>query len=202
MTIASLRRSEMFIAFPVIFRSGGATCYKLRIHNRLYHPHELDEQKAWRLMANTFTQIYIQTVFAVSGRLSLITEDFKEELHKYITGIVRKKDQKLISINGMPDHLHILIGLRPAMALAYLVRDIKSDSSDWINRKKLVKGKFAWQEGYGAFSYGHSQLDTIIRYIQNQEKHHRRRSFKNEYLTLLRKFQIEFKEEYVFKFIE
>jgi len=153
-------------------------------------------------MANTFSQIYIQTVFAVSGRLSLITQDFKEELHKYITGIVRKKDQKLISINGMPDHLHILIGLRPAMALAELVRDIKSDSSDWINRKKLVRGKFAWQEGYGAFSYGHSQLNTIIRYIQNQEKHHRRRTFKNEYLTLLRKFQIEFKEEYVFKFLE
>jgi REP element-mobilizing transposase RayT len=145
---------------------------------------------------------YIQTVFAVSGRRSLITQNFKEELHKYITGIVRKKDQKLISINGMPDHLHILIGLRPAMALADLVRDIKSDSSDWINRKKLVRGKFAWQEGYGAFSYGHSQLDMIIRYIQNQEKHHRRRSFKNEYLTLLRKFQIEFKEEYVFKFLD
>jgi REP element-mobilizing transposase RayT len=102
----------------------------------------------------------------------------------------------------MPDHLHILIGLRPAIALADLVRDIKSDSSDWINRKKLVRGKFAWQEGYGAFSYGHSQLDMIIRYIQNQEKHHRRRSFKNEYLTLLRKFQIEFKEEYVFKFLD
>ena len=153
-------------------------------------------------MANTFSQIYIQTVFAVSGRLSLITQDFKEELHKYIAGIVRNKGQKLISINGMADHLHILIGLRPAMALANLVRDIKSDSSDWVNRRRLARGKFAWQEGYGAFSYGHSQLDTIIRYIQNQEKHHKRRSFKDEYLTLLRKFQIEFKEEYVFKFIE
>lgn len=153
-------------------------------------------------MANTFSQIYIQTVFAVSGRLSLITQDFKEELHKYITGIVRKKDQKLISINGMSDHLHILIGLRPAMALAELVRDIKSDSSEWVNKKKLARGKFGWQEGYGAFSYGHSQLDTIIRYIQNQEKHHRRRSFKDEYLTLLRKFAIEFKEKYVFEFIE
>ena len=153
-------------------------------------------------MANTFSQIYIQTVFAVSGRLSLITQDFREELHKYITGIVRKQDQKLISINSMPDHIHILIGLRPAMALADLVRDIKSDSSEWVNRKKLARGKFGWQEGYGAFSYGHSQLDTIIRYIQNQEKHHRRRSFKNEYLTLLRKFEIEFKEKYVFEFIE
>jgi len=153
-------------------------------------------------MANTFSQIYIQTVFAVSGRLSLISQDFREELYKYITGIVRKKDQKLISINGMSDHIHILIGLRPAMALAELVRDVKSDSSEWVNRKKLARGKFGWQEGYGAFSYGHSQLDTIVRYIQNQEKHHRRRSFKNEYLTLLRKFEIEFKEKYVFEFID
>ena len=102
----------------------------------------------------------------------------------------------------MADHLHILMGLRPAMALAELVRDIKSDSSEWINRKRLSRGKFSWQEGYGAFSYGHSQLDTIIRYIQNQERHHQRRSFKDEYLTLLKKFEIEFKEEYVFKFIE
>lgn len=153
-------------------------------------------------MANTFSQIYIQTVFAVSGRLSLITRDFKEELHKYISGIVRKKDQKLISINGMADHLHILIGLRPSMCLADLVRDIKSDSSEWVNKKKLARGKFGWQEGYGAFSYGHSQLDTVIRYVQNQEKHHVRRSFKDEYLTLLRKFEIEFKEKYVFEFIE
>ena len=153
-------------------------------------------------MANTFSQIYIQTVFAVSGRLSLITSDFKEELHKYIAGVVRKQDQKLISINGMSDHLHILIGLRPSMALANLVREIKSDSSEWVNKKRLARGKFGWQEGYGAFSYGHSQLDTIIRYIQNQERHHSRKSFKNEYLSLLRKFQIEFKEEYVFEFID
>jgi REP element-mobilizing transposase RayT len=160
------------------------------------------KQKEEILMANTFSQIYIQTVFAVSGRMSLITKDYKEELYKYITGIVRNKGQKLLQINGMADHLHILIGLRPAMAIAELVRDVKSDSSDWINRKKLARGKFAWQEGYGAFSYGHSQLDMIIRYIQNQERHHQRRSFKDEYLTLLKKFEIEFKEEYVFTFIE
>jgi REP element-mobilizing transposase RayT len=151
-------------------------------------------------MAKTFSQIYIQTVFAVSGRLSLVTSDFKEELHKYVTGIVTKQGQKLIRINGMPDHLHILIGLKPAKTLADLVRDIKSDSSEWINKKNLARGKFAWQEGYGAFSYGHSQLDTIVRYIENQEKHHRRRSFRDEYLTFLRKFEIDFKEEYVFEF--
>jgi putative transposase len=153
-------------------------------------------------MASTFSQIYIQTVFAVSGRLSLITRDYKEELYKYVTGIVRNKGQKLLQINGASDHVHILIGLRPTMAIADLVRDIKSDSSDWINRKRLARGKFAWPEGYGAFSYGHSQLDAIIRYIQNQEKHHARRSFKDEYLSLLKKFEVEFKEEYVFKFID
>ena len=153
-------------------------------------------------MANTFSQIYIQTVFAVSNRQSLIKPAFQEELYKYITGIVRNQRQKLIAINGMPDHLHILIGLRPAMALADLVREIKSDSTHFINKNRLVRGRFSWQEGYGAFSYGHSQLNTIIRYIQNQEKHHTRRSFKNEYLTLLRKFDIAFDDKYVFEFIE
>jgi putative transposase len=153
-------------------------------------------------VANTFSQIYIQTVFAVNGRLSLVRPEFKEGLYKYITGIVRNNGQQLISINGMSDHIHILIGLKPAMALADLVRDIKADSSNFINKKKWVRGKFSWQEGYGAFSYGHSQLDTIIRYIQNQEKHHKRRSFKDEYLTWLKKYEIAFEEKYVFEFIE
>jgi REP-associated tyrosine transposase len=153
-------------------------------------------------MASTFSQIYIQTVFAVSNRMSLIGPKFKEDLHKYITGIVRNQGQKLISINGMPDHLHILIGLKPSMALADLVRDTKADSSTYVNKNRWVRGKFSWQEGYGAFSYGHSQLDTIISYIQNQEKHHSRRSFKNEHLGLLRKFDIAFADKYVFDFIE
>jgi REP element-mobilizing transposase RayT len=153
-------------------------------------------------MANTFSQIYIQTVFAVSSRLSLIKPDFKEDLFKYITGIVTNQGQKLISINGMSDHVHILIGLKPSMALADLVRDIKADSSSHINKNRRVRGMFAWQEGYGAFSYGHSQLDTIIRYIQNQEKHHSRCTFKHEYLTLLRKFDIAFEDKYVFDFVE
>ena len=153
-------------------------------------------------MANTYSQIYIQTVFAVDGRLSLIRQEFKEELYKYMTGIVRNNGHKLIAINGMSDHVHILVGLKPAMALADLVRDIKADSSDFINRKKWVRGRFCWQEGYGAFSYGHSQLGTIIRYIQNQEQHHRRRTFKDEYLTWLRKFEVSFEEKYIFKFME
>ena len=153
-------------------------------------------------MANTFSQIYIQTVFAVSNRESLIKPNFKEELYKYITGIVKNQGQKLISINGIPDHVHILIGLKPAMALADLVKEMKADSSNFINKRRLVHGRFSWQEGYGAFSYGHSQLDTIISYIHNQEKHHSRRSFKDEYLMLLRKFDIGFEEKYIFKFIE
>ena len=153
-------------------------------------------------MANTFSQIYIQIVFAVSGRESLIKTDFKEELYKYIAGIVRNQQQKLIAINGMADHVHILIGLRPATALADVVREIKADSTNFINRKKLVHGRFSWQEGYGAFSYGHSQLVKIVHYIQNQEKHHRRTSFKAEYLTLLRKFDIAFEEKYIFNFIQ
>ncbi|HEV7799223.1 MAG TPA: IS200/IS605 family transposase [Pyrinomonadaceae bacterium] len=153
-------------------------------------------------MANTFSKIYIQTVFAVSNRQSLLKPDFKEDLCKYITGIITNQGQKLISINGMPDHVHILIGLRPAMALADLVQEIKVDSSNFVNRQKLIVGKFSWQKGYGAFSYGHSQLDTIIRYIRNQEKHHLRRTFKSEYLALLRKFDIAFEDKYVFDFVD
>ena len=153
-------------------------------------------------MANTFSQIYIQTVFAVENRQSLITQDFKEDLYKYITGIVKNQGQKLIAINGMPDHVHILIGLKPAMALADLVREVKADSTNFVNEEKFVRGRFNWQEGYGAFSYGHSQLDTIIRYIQKQETHHSKHSFKREYLSLLRKFDIAFDDKYVFDFIE
>ena len=153
-------------------------------------------------MANTYSQIYIQTVFAVSDRLSLIRPAFKEELYKYITGIVRNNGQKLIAINGMSDHVHILIGLKPAMALAELVRDIKANSSAFINSKKWVRGRFSWQEGYGAFSYGHSQLTTVIRYIQNQEQQHHRRTFKDEYLMWLKKFEIPFEEKYIFQFID
>jgi len=153
-------------------------------------------------VANTFSQIYIQTVFAVENRQSLITPVIKEDLYKYITGIVTKQDQKLIAINGISDHVHILIGLKPSMALADLVRDIKSDSATFINKRRLVHGRFNRQEGYGAFSYGHSQLNRIIRYIQTQEKHHKKHSFKSKYMTLLRKFDISFDDRYVFEFIE
>jgi len=145
-------------------------------------------------------KIYIQAVFAVAWRQSLIKPDFKEELQKYITGIVRKKGQKLIEINSMPDHTHMLIGMKPNIELSDLMRDVKSDSTDFIKRKRWIKGRFNWQEGFGAFSYSHSHLDSVIRYIRTQEKHHAKRSFKNEYLTLLRKFDIAYEPKYLFEF--
>ena len=151
-------------------------------------------------MAHTFTQIYIQAVVAVAVRQSLIRPDFKEELQKYITGIVRKKEQKLIEINSMPDHTHMLIGLKPNIALSDLIRDVKSDSTEFIKRKGWIRGRFNWQEGFGAFSYSHSHLDSVIRYIRNQEKHNAKRSFRNEYLTLLKRFDIAYEPKYVFEF--
>ena len=153
-------------------------------------------------MANTYTQIYIHIVFAVEGRQNLIKKENKEELQKYITGIIRNKNQKLIAINIPPDHGHIFIGMKPSIALSDLVRDIKNNSSTFINEKKWLRGKFNWQEGFGAFSYGHSQIDTIARYIQNQEKHHQKKTFKQEYLEILRKFNVEYDEKYLFKWVE
>jgi len=153
-------------------------------------------------MANTYTQIYIHIVFAVQGRQNLIGKQWKEQLHKYIAGIIKNKNQKLIVINSMPDHVHILVGLKPDVALSDLVRDIKANSSRFINEQKWVRGRFNWQEGFGAFSYSHSQLDTVIRYIQNQERHHVKKSFRQEYLQMLDKFKIEHDEKYVFDWIE
>ncbi len=153
-------------------------------------------------MANTYTQIYIQIVFAVQSRRNLIPKQHKEELHKYITGIIRNKQQKLIAINSMPDHIHIFIGLKPNMALSDLVRDIKNNSSNFINNKRWLRGKFNWQKGFGAFSYGHSQIDNVVKYIQNQERHHQKKTFKDEYIEFLKKFNIEYDVKYLFKWIE
>ena len=151
-------------------------------------------------MSNTYTQIHIHCIFAVKYRASLITKDWKERLHQYITGIVQNHRHKLIAINSMPDHLHILIGMKPSMALSDLIQEVKADSTNFINRKRWVAGRFNWQEGYGAFSYGHSQLGTIIRYIQNQEKHHARKTFREEYFAFLKKFEVAHDERYVFEF--
>ena len=153
-------------------------------------------------MAGTFSQIYIQVVFAVKGRQNLIQKAWKDDLHKYMAGIIKGKKQKSIIVNGMPDHIHAFIGLKPAMAVSDLVRDIKNNSTNFINDRKLVKGKFSWQEGYGSFSYGHSQIDKVYKYILNQEQHHRKKTFREEYLDFLKKFEVPYDEKYLFEWIE
>lgn len=149
-------------------------------------------------MPRTFSQLYIQVIFAVKGRENLIGNNWKTELHKYIAGIIKGKEQKSIIVNGMPDHIHAFIGLKPAMAIADLVRDIKNNASNFVNDHRFVKGKFSWQEGYGAFSYSHSHIGNVYNYILNQEKHHRKKTFKKEYLEFLKKFEIEYDEKYLF----
>lgn len=153
-------------------------------------------------MPGTFSQIYIQAVFAVKGRQSLIHADWESELYRYITGIIRNKKQKLLAINGMPDHIHILIGMKPSCCLSDLVREVKKASNDFINERQFVRGKFQWQEGYGAFSYSHSSLDQVIGYIHNQKEHHRKKTFREEYLEFLQKYEVDFKDEYLFEWIE
>lgn len=153
-------------------------------------------------MANTYTQIHIQTVFVVQNRQSLIYDEWKDDLYKYITAIIQNNDHKLLQINGMPDHVHILFGLRPVQALSDLMKQVKQDSSKWINQNMLAKGKFTWQEGYGAFSYSKSQLPRVIKYIQNQQEHHRKRTFREEYLALLETHGVDYDERYIFKPIE
>lgn len=153
-------------------------------------------------MANTYSQIYIQIVFAVSGRENLILKEWKAEMFKYITGIVTNHGQKLLAINGVADHIHILLNIKHGIALSDLVRDIKANSSRWINDRKFVRGKFQWQEGFGAFSYSISQLDDVIGYIQRQEEHHQEVSFKKEYLTYLKKFRVDFDPKYTFDWLD
>lgn len=150
-------------------------------------------------MANTYTQIHIQFVFAVKFRNGLIHASFKEELYQYISGIIKANNHKLLAINGMPDHLHIFIGMRPTQSISDLLQDIKGSSSKWINEKKFLKVKFEWQEGYAAFSYSKSHVKNVIEYIQNQENHHKKESFREEYLKFLKVFEIEFDERYIFK---
>ncbi len=149
-------------------------------------------------MANTFSQLYVHSVFAVKGRENIINAKFKDELYKYICGIVNKNNQKVYSINGMPDHIHILLSIKPNCLLSDLMRDIKASSSKWINEKRFVQGKFQWQEGFGAFSVSQSQVDKVIAYIDNQETHHKKLAFKEEYIGLLKSYKIEFDEKYVF----
>lgn len=148
-------------------------------------------------MADTFTQIYVHIVFAVKGKENLISSSHKDELYRYITGIVTNKEQKLIAINGMPNHIHVLVGLKPTVALSDLVRDIKANSSRFINENHWVRGTFEWQRGFGAFSCGHSQLDAVVQYIRNQEEHHRIKTFREEYIEFLNRYAIGYKPEYL-----
>lgn len=153
-------------------------------------------------MADTYSQIYIQTVFAVQNRNTLIQPTWEDELYKYITGIIQNKGQKMLAINGTSNHIHILIGMKPTCCLSDLVREIKKSSNTFINEKRFIPYNFQWQEGFGAFSYSHSQLTDVIQYIENQKEHHKQLTFKEEYLAFLKAFEIEFKHEYLFNWLE
>jgi len=153
-------------------------------------------------MPGTFSQIYIQVVFAVKGRENLIAKPWRDEIHKYIAGIIKGKEQKSIIVNGVADHIHCFVGLKPSIMISDLVRDIKNNSTNFINEKKVVKGKFSWQEGYGVFSYSHSQINDVYNYILNQEEHHKRKTFKEEYLEFLNKFEIPYEERYLFEWMD
>jgi len=153
-------------------------------------------------MANTFSQIYLQFVFAVKNRQCLISSEHKEELHKYVTALVQNRKAKMLAVNCMPDHIHLFVGFKPTILISDFVKEIKVESNEFVNSKNWIKGKFSWQEGYGVFSYSHSHIDAVIKYILNQELHHRKNTFKEEYLNLLEKFEVPFEEKYLFEFID
>lgn len=153
-------------------------------------------------MPNTYTQIHLQLIFAVQNRMSLIDDAWAERLYQYITGIIQTNKHKMIIINGMPDHLHIVIGMRPTQSVSDLMQDIKANSSKWINDNKFVRGKFQWQESYGAFSYNKSALPKLIEYVKNQKIHHQQKTFAQEYKEFLDLFEVEYDEKYIFKDIE
>jgi putative transposase len=151
-------------------------------------------------MANTYSKSYFQIVFAVKFRQSLISRNWKEELYKYITGIIQAHGHKLLAVGGMPDHIHIFIGYNLNHLIPHLVEEIKTSTNAWINRQKLCPDGFAWQKGYGAFTYSWRQIDTIINYIMTQEEHHKSKSFKDEYVDLLIQNSIEYDQNYLFEF--
>lgn len=149
-------------------------------------------------MGNTYTQLHIHTVFAVENRLSLIGQAWDTRLYEYIAGIIRSNNHKTLIVNGMPDHVHAVFGLRPNQSISDLMEVVKGSSSKWINENYLAKGKFNWQKGYGAFSYSKSQLPALIRYVQNQKEHHRKKLFIDEYVEILEKFGIDYDRKYIF----
>jgi putative transposase len=149
-------------------------------------------------MANTYTQLHIQFVFAVKYRAALIQKEWKPQLHSYFTALVESNSHKMLQVNSMPDHVHMLVGMRPAESIAALVQHIKTASSKWVKEKKLCAAPFAWQGGYGAFSYSKSHVQDVVRYIQNQEAHHKKQTFLDEYRQFLKVFEIQFDEQYIF----
>ena len=152
-------------------------------------------------MAGTFTQIYIHVVFSVLGRDNLLHKPWRDDVFKYISGIIKNKKQKPIIVNGVSDHVHLFIGMKPTITISDLVRDIKNNSSNFINKNGYVNGHFNWQEGYGAFSYSHSQVENVYNYILNQEQHHKQKTFREEYMDMLRKYDLQFNEKYLFEWI-
>jgi putative transposase len=150
-------------------------------------------------MANTYTQLHIQLVFAIKYRAALIQKEYKERLHQYITGIIQQNEHKLLQINSMPDHIHIFFGMRPHQSISSLVQNVKSESSKWINENGFCRSAFAWQEGFDAFSYSKTHVPDVIRYIQNQEAYHKKETFLDEYKKMLKAFEVEYDERYIFK---
>jgi len=153
-------------------------------------------------MANTYSQINIHVVFSVKNRENIITDNFREQLFKYISGILKNNSQFSLAVNGWRDHVHLLFELNPTTAVSDIVRIVKTNSSKWINENRFVPGRFSWQEGYGAFSYAHSQRNEVIQYIIHQQEHHKEKTFREEYLGMLNKFEIMFDDHYVFEFYE
>lgn len=153
-------------------------------------------------MANTYTQLYIQCIFAPKFRAAMLQPQWDERLRKYISTIAKTNNHKMIAINNMPDHLHLFVGLNPTQSISEMMRIIKGDSSEWINKEKLTVRKFQWQEGYGAFSYSRSQVDAVAKYIMNQQEHHRKITFLDEYKNMLKKFEVPYDERYIFKLPE
>ncbi|MFN3916988.1 MAG: IS200/IS605 family transposase [Flavobacteriales bacterium] len=165
-------------------------------------PRGVEELTKYKKDMSTYSQLYIQVVFAVKYRQALIKSHWEERLYQYITGIVQSKGQKMLAINGVSNHIHIFINIKPSCCIADLVREIKKSSNMFINDNAFTQHKFQWQEGYGVFSYSHSQIDNVAKYVMNQKEHHRKRTFKEEYLELLKKMEVDFEEKYLFEFIE
>jgi REP element-mobilizing transposase RayT len=153
-------------------------------------------------MANTYTQLYIQFVFSVKGRENLIKETFRDELEKVMCGIITNHKCKTYAIYCNPDHTHIFIGMHPTLSPSKLMEQVKSGASKWLNEKKYIAGKFAWQDGFGAFTYSKSHIDSVVKYVLNQPEHHKKKSFRAEYLLMLERFEIDYDEKYLFEFYD